>query len=528
MTFHHRVLPGASLALCLACASTPPCKDVSNQLAARVNTPLEATELPTVRLPSKTIDLEIRATRVGNLLYQLDCLADQVVCSKPAYEDLWAHLGWSEEDSNRMARWKDLRSLSRINLPQRNNEPLAGPYALPPPQGSTALNLQRRALSANQTEAWLRDTSLVLSEAEVAELRSITSSFEPRFNRWWTTEGRNALNNFFQEAEKEFLDHQLTQIVDQAAAFYESAIPTGNVSTIWLLAQPASQHKITHGTQLGPDLVVEVLPNEHAKDRLDVVLHELFHFLNDTMKPSAQLALMRGLHASGDPRAAAAYGLLDEALATALGNGLVQQRLTPAQFAKRMKQPEGLYNDPHIDAVGKKLIPWLSSHLGGPQTISSKSFLETYMEVIREHMPEGPVTQITLFSHSQLMDPEFQQASVHLRKKAGSRSVFSFAPVDEEALDHVQQHPGQPVVLFSKPTSLKDASWLDALLTTPHRDAVLDASKQSSSFAYVGVSSQNAPRFVVVAKDASQAIRLVDRLLENPVAHIGSLFVLDR
>ena len=158
---------------------------------------------------------------------------------------------------------------------------------------------------------------------------------------------------------------------NQIADFYDAELSANETITFHFLYRPvtaaerANKSHHTHATVLDNHAWIEFLDNESPKERLDVALHELFHYFFRQRLIGAQRSLARAFINAPQPFALGAYGFLDEILATALGNGLVGERvLTPDAFAAELHKPLGFYDQPDIDALAKAILPWLRENLG--------------------------------------------------------------------------------------------------------------------------------------------------------------------
>jgi hypothetical protein len=87
---------------------------------------------------------------------------------------------------------------------------------------------------------------------------------------------------------------------------------------------------------------------------------------------------------SGDRHAGPAWALLNEGIATAIGEGVAAERLAPTAFAKASAQPLGWYNDAHIDPFARALFPSVKSALaaGKPLRELAPDVLTAYAKAL--------------------------------------------------------------------------------------------------------------------------------------------------
>ena len=166
-----------------------------------------------------------------------------------------------------------------------------------------------------------------------APIRKVSSP-APSFLRWWQDRGFSAGSTTFDGFTKLLADPFLDSTIQKAAQFYEADLPQGTTFQIHVLVQPASSRKLSVAYQLEGDSVVETPEGEKPEDRIEIIAHELFHYLFFRMDPKRQSAMLESVCGSDDPLAAVAFGMLDEAVAAALGNGVVGQHYKAKPFLK--------------------------------------------------------------------------------------------------------------------------------------------------------------------------------------------------
>jgi len=243
----------------------------------------------------------------------------------------------SAEDEAAIATWKALRVRHSGEL--RGFEPPTHPLPLLAPARVFDLAERQRivGLRARTPAEYQATIALLSTDADASVLRQIVERFAPRFLRWWQERGFAAGATSFDGFTKLLADPFLDTTIQKAAQFYESDLPQGATFQIHVLVQPASSRKLSVAYQLEGDTVVETPEGERPEERIDVVAHELFHYFFFRMDPKRQSAMLERVSGSDDPLAAVAFGMLDEAVAAALGNGVVGQHYdSPDAFAKQL------------------------------------------------------------------------------------------------------------------------------------------------------------------------------------------------
>lgn len=103
-----------------------------------------------------------------------------------------------------------------------------------------------------------------------------------------------------------------------------------------------------------------------------VMLHEIFHMLYDEQSLQVKKNIEKWFNESESPGAQYAYLLLNEALATSLGNGYVYEQLTGAT------DTDDWYYTPYINKIAKKIYPVVKQYAIAKKPIDKK-FVEAYI-----------------------------------------------------------------------------------------------------------------------------------------------------
>ncbi len=312
-----------------------------------------------------------RAGRFDTLNAQWLCLAGAYQCSVAATKALWQReLHWSDDDQKALEAWRI--EFDRLQDVSRALDAADAPIPL---VGDLQWSLQQRLVYAlisatNERELESSITTLLGAHA-VAGWVAPLHSIRPRFDAWWQKQGAALASAFAKQLAEVTKKKNLTVLAEQVLHFYNPPL-TGPQRVTFHLIPRLQTPDDRHGTHTSATVIdtaadVEFLPTEAASDRVDVVLHELFHFFFSARSLEQHLALVKAFSASSQPEAMGLYTLLDEGLATAFGNGLVAQRVTPpAEFALALATPGRFYASDDIDAVGKRWFGgaarWLEHH----------------------------------------------------------------------------------------------------------------------------------------------------------------------
>ncbi|HLM59529.1 MAG TPA: hypothetical protein VK308_01875, partial [Pyrinomonadaceae bacterium] len=270
------------------------------------------------------------------------------------------------------------------------------------------------------------------------------------------------------------------------------------------------------GQQLQNYSLMEFKPKEKPEQRIDVAVHELCHFFYDNMKPGNRAELERKFFAANRASAIPAYNLINEALATAFGNGIIARSVTPtAQFEKYAARKNSFYNNDAIDRAAKAILPMLDEQLKNKRTINDAGFVKDYISALEKAFGEDLLRPKLYLSEMFLfMDDKY---SVSIRRAA--RRILETASfyasegiwTDENILDDYENRPRLNSVFIVHPDNIEQLSENKIISEAQAKQIQneYDAKRQ------VLFSTERAPFtyvYIVVGENSDAAKKLIEKL----------------
>jgi hypothetical protein len=114
----------------------------------------------------------------------------------------------------------------------------------------------------------------------------------------------------------------------------------------------------THAQAIGPFLLVEVQRGEGLADEVAPIVHENVHFLLSRI-PARRIEALERAARNVKPWGADAWGLLQEALPTAIAQGVADRSFRPEDWSRR--QP--WYHTEAVDRYAKRIFPLVEEAL---------------------------------------------------------------------------------------------------------------------------------------------------------------------
>jgi hypothetical protein len=182
---------------------------------------------------------------------------------------------------------------------------------------------------------------------------------------------------------------------------------------------------------------------------LSVMMHEIFHIQIDEQPVETKIKLESWFFQNPSSSNKYAYLLLNEALATAIGNGFVFEQLSGS-----LDKGEW-YNWPYINQLAKEIYPLVQTYLKEGKTID-QAFVDNYIKIYEQNHPNWfkelnhTMTYRNMLSQTQ---SDFQVVS----KLYPYCSIFEAEDqISEGTIEKIKATPLTKIILVSKdhPTTL--------------------------------------------------------------------------
>lgn len=420
---------------------------------------------PTVALGSnevatKRLLIRFDAKPLATLIYHLDCLAQIIYCEPTLVRKFWEKRQWRPADMQLVHDWGALmdgafRKGAEIPGPSTAELRAIG-FPLRHDNISYEKKIRIAGLEAESIPAYQRAIAPYMNETETLKAGKILRHFEPRLRNWWEKSGKTMAQKFITDFVAEMKTKDIAPLVEKIADFYEADISTGNPLAVHFVLMEG-RHGHSSGEQLEDHSLAEIQEGERPSDRMDVICHELFHHFYRAAPIRKHMELVKAFTSSQQADAIVAYNLLNEGLATAFGNGLIDQKL------RGKIKPHSWYNDVAIDTTAKALLPDLEKRLASHSTLYSDTFVLSYLKTVSSAIPSLRVSPaLFLRTHVGNFENQLRPAYRVFDRKIRAGSTWSGPfPDVSETLTKMRDYPHLSTLLLVTPPQ---ASLLDPLI----------------------------------------------------------------
>ncbi len=381
------------------------------------------------------LKLEVVHRELPNLVYQLDCVSGAITsCSREAYEPLWqSRFLTSDEDRAALTTWREVRSryAQSVELPQTSEFPLGWRGGRLSIDGS----IRRAALLATSVDELASRLDLLMQPSDRDAATHVIKRFEPRFRAWYEAQAKSG-DAFAAQLQKLLRRLDVLSLLSHFQRFYDADVSTERALPFLVLDRPESERPHSFAEQVDGVSLIEVTPSEKPNQRIDVVAHELCHYFYLMARPPTVAAMQDRFVHSKTPGAIGAFRLFDEAVATALGNGLMAAAANRDDFNRRLAKPQGFYADADIDRAAKALYPWLAAAVPANGSLANADFVDHYVELLaKEYGAELAAPRLAMFEVLLFADQRLSfdaRAALHARFHVNSASSVVGLPEEPE------------------------------------------------------------------------------------------------
>jgi hypothetical protein len=368
--------------------------------------------------------------------------------------------------------------------------------------------LEAAATQSRDLDDFGKRTLGLLPVVEHARMLDALAELQPLYLRHVWVPSADRLDKQRAELDATWSRVKGDELVTRIAAFYGSEWPAAIPFTIALVPVPHGYQKsISHAHSSGALEVVEVLEGDDMRHRFGVVVHEMAHSFFHAQPISTKLQLEHWISASKLPTRDVAYASLDEAMATAIGNGWAATLATG-------KREASWYNDAVVDRFAKDIFADTRAYLERGRRLDG-AYLERALAAFDQSFPNAHLTPAIAFQSVLLIAADgydLMALGEVLRKRVAVHSLWRSSPVDHpKTKESYARTAGQPCIFVLRKGQFA------ALAGYAFQGAVLPKLTRASAGSYYLATEEGDGRLkVLVIVDGDDAAAALDRLSALP------------
>ncbi len=181
---------------------------------------------------------------------------------------------------------------------------------------------------------------------------------------------------------------------------------------------------------------------------MGVVMHEIYHILYNEQALAIKKNIDAWFNSSASKYSVYSYLLLNEVLATAIGNGYVYENLNN-------KKDEGdWYNRKYIDLMAKKIYPLVTEYLNQKKGID-QVFISSYVNLYEESFPDWINEMDNLMCYRYILSDDAGDFRTIAKLYPYSSLSQSEDKIDESSIDRMRPCALTKVIIISKENEAK-------------------------------------------------------------------------
>lgn len=336
-----------------------------------------------------------------------------------------------------------LRLIAQLDtLSLQESLPFQGyPYGQKQPFQTISL-IEKNLINSNTIDHFISQTFGIIPNDQFFAFTNILSNFVPVYQELIYLPNKTDFDNKVKELALFVETVDLHQYFETGLRFYgtewDSLVPI-DIAIIPTLGEGGFT-----ATAFLNNAISEVPLNFKHNDILFCVLmHEIFHLLYDGQSLKLKQEIERWFTQNPSVNSQYAYLLLDEALATALGNGFVFEGFT------NETDKEDWYNVKYINLMAQKIYPLVKDYINNKKTID-QYFIDKYIAAYDNHFSDWTNELDHILTYRYILSENRNDFKYFRQKyRYASKSVYH-TEINKTNLESLKQSPITKVVILSE------------------------------------------------------------------------------
>ncbi len=470
------------------------------------------------------LKVKLHFSPIANLVYQLDCVStERIRCSSETYEDLWKREFYNtDEDRALLKAWSEINN--RYDAETEFEKPNGGSTAGRFEGVRLSTKIRIASFQSADMEDYFNRLDLIVLPKDREKFEKVVRHFYPRFKKWWDRVALPTGSDFAKKTDLLLKKPEISKKIKQYANFYEAQLPKDYIIHFNLFYRPDFKES-TSGQQIENYSVAEFLPTEKPVERIDVIIHELCHFFYSSVDDEKFSSMQKKFEATGKVEARGAYNLIDETLAAALGNGMINKlNMDKKRWEKYFSRKLSFYNNYHIDKAAKTIMPWLEDWLKEGKTLYEPTFVEKYVTSLESVFGNELATPKLLLNEMILVaDNKFEgKFRDTVKKEFRTSSMYSGQGEwsDVRTLKSFNELPTLSSLLIVHSDNINQLKEKNVIGSDDY-DLLKQKIKINKSGVFSFKRNKNVPIFVIVASGYDEAVKFVGKLAGIKEGFVG-------
>ena len=309
--------------------------------------------------------------------------------------------------------------------------------------GSTVYLLKKNLINSRTIDDFKISSLGIIPNENLFRLASILTEFTPVYQELVYQPNKEQFERQLAEIKNLIASTNMTSYFNVGIKFFNSSWDNSVPFNLVLYPLPNSRgFTATVYSNVAESAIPTSLTNYNAL--LSVMFHESFHLLHDEQSLAVKKAIAQWINSNPSKSRHYATGLLlNESLATALGNGYVAAKLNG-------KLNEGnWYAWKYINLMAKKIYPMVEEYVEKQRPID-KAFIDNYIKIFDDNFSDWLVELDLVMAGSHVLSDNPEDFIVINRKFPYRPMAEDKEGISESSIAKMANTPSTKVVIVSK------------------------------------------------------------------------------
>ena len=320
------------------------------------------------------------------------------------------------------------------------------PYASKTPMQTRDI-LKKNLIASNSLEDFKLRSTGILPNNVLIDLTAYIKSFTPVYNELIYRPHKEKFEKQLAEIKDYANNSQLEDYFEKGLLFYHSSWDPSIPFEIAFYPFPESDYFTAQAFYNNFVSAIQTNLNDY-KDLFSVMMHETYHIIYNEQTMAFKVQIDEAFKKNPSKYSNYAYLLMNEVLATALGNGYVYENLNGKQDINDW------YNHKYIDQMARKIYPLVKQYIEEKKSID-KNFVNHYIDLYESNFPSWINESQNLMTYRYIMS-ENKNDFKTIRRKFRFRSMEeNESEISSASIDNMKKTPLTKVVIISKDSEQK-------------------------------------------------------------------------
>ncbi|MCD0469768.1 hypothetical protein [Flavobacterium sp. JAS] len=287
----------------------------------------------------------------------------------------------------------------------------------------------------------------IISNKTLSDLAESILEFTPIYNELIYNPNKEKFEKQLQEITKYSNEHQIENYFETGLLFYNSS--WNNSIPFEIAFYPLPNSKGFTAQAFCNNFISAIQTDlKSYKDLFSVMLHETFHIIYDEQSLEVKTEIDNYFKENKSKCSNYAYQLLNEALATALGNGYVYEQLDGKI------DTQDWYNKKYINLMAKQIYPLVKEYINQKKSID-KDLIDNYIKLYEVNFPNwiNELDNIMTYRYV-ITENEKDFKTINQMFRYRSRSEYD-SQITESSIEEMKKTPLTKMIIISKDNSEK-------------------------------------------------------------------------